>query len=58
MMVKDIFTIDEVNEVDEETPSIILNGNNFIEGLECELTVNSVMTSTDAIYITSERVEC
>ena len=51
LLVKDMFRIEHLNSVDEYTPSIIVNGAMFIEGLECELSVEGVMTLTQALFI-------
>lgn len=50
LLIKDRFLISHINEVDEYTPSIVVNGNLFVQGLQCELSLEGVVTLTDAIY--------
>lgn len=50
--------ISHINEVDEYTPSIVVNGDLFVQGLQCELSLEGVVTLTDAIYQSQQRLIC
>jgi hypothetical protein len=57
-MLKDIYSVDSPLVYDEDSTEMLVEGNGFVEGLTCVLSLGGVVTETASTLVSQHMIKC